>query len=137
MATRDVWEAVEKKPGMKTIGHRWVFDIKRNVDGSVDCFKARLIARGDRQRPGVDCAKTYAPTASLMLLHLLLATAALRGWRVASFDVSGAYLYSPNEETVLIEPPVDFLPELRGKAVRCGYETLIKNQVLFLSSKFV
>ncbi|MBW0541367.1 hypothetical protein O181_081082 [Austropuccinia psidii MF-1] len=82
MATREVWEAVEKKPGMKTIGHRWVFDIKRNVDGSIDRFKARLVAHGDRQRPGVDCAGT------------------------------------PVEETVLIEPPVDFLPELRGKALR-------------------
>ncbi|MBW0473016.1 hypothetical protein O181_012731 [Austropuccinia psidii MF-1] len=118
MASRDVWEAVEKKLGMKTIGHRWVFDIKRNVDGSVDRFKARLVARGDRQRPGVDCAETYTPTASLMSLRLLIATAALRGWRVASFDVSGAYLYSPVEETVLIEPPVDFLPELQGKALR-------------------
>ncbi|MBW0539838.1 hypothetical protein O181_079553 [Austropuccinia psidii MF-1] len=49
MATRDVWEAVEKKPGVKTICHRWVFDIRQNVDGSVDRFKARLVAREDRQ----------------------------------------------------------------------------------------
>ncbi|MBW0476559.1 hypothetical protein O181_016274 [Austropuccinia psidii MF-1] len=117
MAARDVWEAVEKKPGMKTIGHRWVFDVKQNIDGSVDRFKVRLVARGDRQRPGVDCAEMYAPAACLMSLRLLLATAALRGWWVASFDVSGAYLYSPVEETVLIEPPVDFLPELWGKAL--------------------
>ncbi|MBW0539836.1 hypothetical protein O181_079551 [Austropuccinia psidii MF-1] len=60
----------------------------------------------------------YAPTASLMSLRLVLATAALRNWRVASFNVSGAYLYSPVEETVLIEPQVDFLPELWGKALR-------------------
>ncbi|MBW0487678.1 hypothetical protein O181_027393 [Austropuccinia psidii MF-1] len=87
MATRDVWEAVEKKPGMTTIGHRWVFDIKQNVDGSIDRFKARLVS-----------------------------------WQVASFDVSGAYLYSPADETILIEPPVDFLPELRGKALRLKKE---------------
>ncbi|MBW0533279.1 hypothetical protein O181_072994 [Austropuccinia psidii MF-1] len=118
MATRDVWEAVEKKPGMKTIGHRWVFNIKQNVDGSIDLFKARLVARGDRQQPGVDCDKTYAPSASLMSLHLVLATAALKNWCVASFNVSGVYLYSPVEETVFIELPVDFLPELRGKALR-------------------
>ncbi|MBW0556429.1 hypothetical protein O181_096144 [Austropuccinia psidii MF-1] len=52
-----------------------------------------------------------------MSLRLLLATAALKGWQMALFDVSGAYLYSPVEETVFLEPPVDFLPELRGKAL--------------------
>ncbi|MBW0543122.1 hypothetical protein O181_082837 [Austropuccinia psidii MF-1] len=117
MTARDVWEVVEKKPGMKPIGHWWVFDLKRNVDGSVERSKARLVARGDRQQPGVDCTKTYAPTASLMSLRLVLATAILKSLWVASFNVSGAYLYSPVDETVLIEPPVDFLPELQGKAL--------------------
>ncbi|MBW0494788.1 hypothetical protein O181_034503 [Austropuccinia psidii MF-1] len=117
MATMDVWEVLEKKLGMKTIGHRGDFAIKKNVNGRVDHFKARLVAHGDRQRRRVDCAEMYVPTASLMSLCLVLATAALRSWRVASFDVSGAYLYSLVEETVLIEPPVDFLPEVWGKAL--------------------
>ncbi|MBW0471930.1 hypothetical protein O181_011645 [Austropuccinia psidii MF-1] len=117
MATREVWDVVDKMPGMKTIGHRWVFDLKRNGDGSIEKFKSRLVARGDKQRPGVDCAETYAPTASLMSLHLLLATSVLNSWRVASFHVSGAYLYSPVDKCVLVEPPVFFMPELRGKAL--------------------
>ncbi|MBW0485231.1 hypothetical protein O181_024946 [Austropuccinia psidii MF-1] len=118
MATRDVWEVLPKLLGMKIIGRRWVFDLKRNLDSTVEKFKARLVARGDRQRPGVDCAKMYTPTASLMSLHLLLGIAVLKGWKVASFDVSGAYFYIPVEECVLIEPPVDFLPTLRGKVLR-------------------
>ncbi|MBW0482769.1 hypothetical protein O181_022484 [Austropuccinia psidii MF-1] len=118
MAARDVWDAVEKKPDMKIIGHRWVFDLKRNLDSSIERFKARFVARGDRQRPGVDCTETYAPTASLASLRLLLATAAMKNWQVALFDVSGAYLYSPVDETVLVEPPVNFLPGLKGKVLR-------------------
>ncbi|MBW0537021.1 hypothetical protein O181_076736 [Austropuccinia psidii MF-1] len=117
IATRDVWEVLPKLPGMKNIGHCWVFDLKRNLDGTVKKFKARLVARGDRQRPGIDCAEMYAPTASLMSLHLLMGTAVLKGWQVASFDVSGAYLYSLVEECVLMEPAVDFLMELWGKVL--------------------
>ncbi|MBW0502835.1 hypothetical protein O181_042550 [Austropuccinia psidii MF-1] len=117
MATREVWDVVEKIPGMKTIGHRWVFDLKSNANGSIEKFKARLVAGGDKQCPGVDCAETYAPTASLMSLRLVLATAVSKGWRVASFDVSGMYLYSPVEECILVEPPIFFMPELRGKAL--------------------
>ncbi|MBW0488358.1 hypothetical protein O181_028073 [Austropuccinia psidii MF-1] len=120
MAARDVWEVVEKKPGMKTIGPWWVFDLKQNTDGSAKLFKPRLVAHGDRQRPGVDCTETYTPTASLMSLHLVLATAALKNWRVASFNVSGMYLYSLVDETVLVEPLVNFLPELHLKKALYG-----------------
>ncbi|MBW0545411.1 hypothetical protein O181_085126 [Austropuccinia psidii MF-1] len=102
MATRDVWEIVEKVPGMKTIGHRWVFDLKNNANGSIEKFKARLVAHGDKQCLGVDCAKTYTPTASLMSLHLVLAATVLKGWKMASFDVSGAYLYSPVDKMAVI-----------------------------------
>ncbi|MBW0487542.1 hypothetical protein O181_027257 [Austropuccinia psidii MF-1] len=61
--------------------------------------------------------ETYAPTASLMSLRLLLATTCLQPWKVCSFDVSGAYLYSPVEETVLMEPPTHFIPSLKGKVL--------------------
>ncbi|MBW0464642.1 hypothetical protein O181_004357 [Austropuccinia psidii MF-1] len=101
----------------KRAGHWWVFDLKTNTNGSIAKFKAPLVAHGDKQRPGVDCAEAYAPTASLMSLCLMLETAVLNHWKVASFDVSGAYLYSLVEECVLIELPTYFMPELRGKVL--------------------
>ncbi|MBW0514300.1 hypothetical protein O181_054015 [Austropuccinia psidii MF-1] len=90
---------------MKTVGHQWVFDLKTNTDGGIAKFKAQLVVRGDKQCPGVDCSETYTPTASLMPLCLMLATAVLNGWQVASFDMSVAYLYSPVNKCVLVEPP--------------------------------
>ncbi|MBW0494048.1 hypothetical protein O181_033763 [Austropuccinia psidii MF-1] len=98
--------------------HEWKKACERHADGSVEKFKARLVARGDRQRPGIDCTETYAPTASLMSLRLVLAHAACSNWTVSSFDVSGAYLYSPVKETVFLEPPTYFCPNLKGKALR-------------------
>ncbi|MBW0482470.1 hypothetical protein O181_022185 [Austropuccinia psidii MF-1] len=79
----------------------------------------RMAARDvwDVVRPGVDCAETYAPTASLMSLRLMLVASVLNGWQVASFDVSGTYLHSPVDECILVEPPTFFLPELRGKVL--------------------
>ncbi|MBW0485567.1 hypothetical protein O181_025282 [Austropuccinia psidii MF-1] len=78
MERRDVWEVVNKQKGMKTIGHQWVFDMKRQDDASVEKLKARLVARGNRQPPGIDCTETYAPMDSLMLLRLILTTACPR-----------------------------------------------------------
>ncbi|MBW0478794.1 hypothetical protein O181_018509 [Austropuccinia psidii MF-1] len=44
-------------------------------------------------------------------------------WLVASFDFSGAYLCSPVKETVFVEPPTHFLPNLKGKVLygRCWW----------------
>ncbi|MBW0541636.1 hypothetical protein O181_081351 [Austropuccinia psidii MF-1] len=117
MALRDVWEVVEKDRTVKTIRHCWVFNIKHHANGTIEKFKACFVATGDCQRPGVDCTKTYAPTTSLMSLHLVLAHAICNNWALSSFDVSGAYLYSPVKETVFIEPLTYFCLQLKGKAL--------------------
>ncbi|MBW0528987.1 hypothetical protein O181_068702 [Austropuccinia psidii MF-1] len=117
MKKRGVWQAIKKTPAMKTIGYCWVFDTKIDELGNVKKFKAQLVACGDQQQLVIDCRKTYAPTASLMSLRLLLATTCLKHWKVCSFDVSGAYLYSPVEETVLMEPPTHFIPSLEVKVL--------------------
>ncbi|MBW0465878.1 hypothetical protein O181_005593 [Austropuccinia psidii MF-1] len=46
---RDVWDVINKTPGMTTIVHWWVFDIKRNNNGMVERFKARMVAHSDCQ----------------------------------------------------------------------------------------
>ncbi|MBW0515777.1 hypothetical protein O181_055492 [Austropuccinia psidii MF-1] len=117
MKRRGVWQPISRTPTMKTIRHHWVFDTKLDEYGNIKKVKARLLACGDQQRPGVDCMEKYAPTASLMSLRLLLGTACLQCWKVCSFDVSGTYLYSLVEETVLMEPPTNFIPSLKGKVL--------------------
>ncbi|MBW0460349.1 hypothetical protein O181_000064 [Austropuccinia psidii MF-1] len=123
MLVRDVWEAVDRDKTMKAIGNCWVFDIKHHANGTIKKFKANFLAQGNRQRPGVDCTKTYTPTASLMSLQLVLAHAACNQWTLVSFNVSGAYLHSLVKETVLVEPPIQFWPHLKGK-VLCLKKTL-------------
>ncbi|MBW0472693.1 hypothetical protein O181_012408 [Austropuccinia psidii MF-1] len=49
MKQRDVWEVINKMPGMTPSSHRWVFDIKHNPNGTVERFKAQMVARGDHQ----------------------------------------------------------------------------------------
>ncbi|MBW0464943.1 hypothetical protein O181_004658 [Austropuccinia psidii MF-1] len=40
MAKRDVWDVMVKEPGMKTIGHQWLFDLETNTNSGIAKFKA-------------------------------------------------------------------------------------------------
>ena len=56
------WKLVNLPPGAKTIGSEWVFQLKCNADGSIEWYKARLIAKGYSQHFGFDYTEIFAPT---------------------------------------------------------------------------
>ena len=60
-------ELTELPKGRKAVGCKWVFKINRNADGSVEIYKARLVAQGFSQRYGVDYDETFSPVVRLSL----------------------------------------------------------------------
>ena len=57
------WQVVNRPVDRKVVGSKWVFKVKHKADGSVDRYKARLVAQGFSQQPGTDYDDTYAPVA--------------------------------------------------------------------------
>jgi hypothetical protein len=43
------WDVVDKVERGKEVGSKWVFKVKRLADGSIDKFKARLVAQSFTQ----------------------------------------------------------------------------------------
>ena len=74
------WSLVPLPPGHEAIGCRWVYKIKYNSDGSVEYYKAWLVAKGYTQVVGIDYKKTFSPTEKLTTLCCLLTIAAARKW---------------------------------------------------------
>ena len=102
------WKTVPRPTDKNIVGSKWVFRIKRKADGTVDKYKARLVARGFSQIYGVDFFNTYSPVARLSSFRLILAIAARYDWEVESFDFVGAYLngeLDDNEEIYMDSPP--------------------------------
>ena len=58
---QSTWSLVLASPHQNLIGCRWVFKLKRNSDGSIARYKARLVAKDFHQQPGIDYDETFNP----------------------------------------------------------------------------
>ncbi|GAB2286800.1 hypothetical protein Dimus_039792 [Dionaea muscipula] len=112
------WQLVPLPVGHRPIGCRWVFKIKHRVDGSLERYKARLVARGFTQRAGIDYRETFAPVAKLIVVRCLLSLAAIRGWSLHQLDVHNAFLHSDLTEEIYMLPPPGYLRQGEGLVCR-------------------
>eukprot|EP01018_Ginkgo_biloba_P002260 Gb_17709 [translate_table: standard] len=78
----NTWDLVVLPSGKKPIGCKWVYKVKCKVDGTLDKYKARLIAKGFSQVEGIDYDETFAPTTKMSTIYLILAMATQFGWKV-------------------------------------------------------
>ena len=86
------WELVDPPQGANIVGSKWVFRAKKDAAGNVVRYKARLVAQGFSQVPGVDYFDTYAPVAKLASICTVLALAARQNLELHQVDIKGAYL---------------------------------------------
>ena len=68
------WDLLDLPSGKSTIDCKWVYKIKTRSDGTVDRYKAHLVARGFTQEYGIDYEETFA------LVRTLIIVSAARKW---------------------------------------------------------
>ncbi|KAK8557131.1 hypothetical protein V6N13_035235 [Hibiscus sabdariffa] len=119
MSDNQVWTLVEPPEGVKPIGCKWVFKKKTDMDGNVQTYKGRLVAKGFRQIHGVDYDETFSPVAMFKSIRILLAIAAFHDYEIWQMDVKTAFLNGKLEEDVYMTQPEGFVtPENAGKVCK-------------------
>jgi hypothetical protein len=61
LRSNHTWSLVPFHPSMNVVGSGWVYRIKCRVDGSIEHYKARLVARGFTQQEGINYSETFNP----------------------------------------------------------------------------
>ena len=108
----DVWDLVNLPPGRKAVGSKWVFKKKTGADGSIERYKARLVAQGYSQKYGTDYDETFCPVVTQESLRTLIALSVQKGFKLHQVDVTTAFLNGTLEEEVYMRQPEGF--EIRG-----------------------
>ena len=105
--SKGTWKPTIDKSTSKPIRCKWVFAKKFNHDGSLNKYKARLVAMGNTQKHGIDYNETFAPTMALKSFRTLIALATAQGFPVYQADVPTAFIQGtlPVDEQIQMVPP--------------------------------
>ena len=103
MNNRGVWRKIKRRDipsGRKIIGSKWVF--KEKKDG---VFRARLVALGYNQVPGVDFTDNFSPVVSDETIKLLIVIMLKKNWDSMMMDIETAFLEGKLTEKIYMSIP--------------------------------
>jgi hypothetical protein len=104
-----IWELVDRPYGCKLVGCKWVFKKKLRLDGTIDKYKARLVANGYTKKEGEYFFDTYSHVASLTTICVLLSLATSHGLLLHQMYVNTTFLNEELEEEIYMTQPDEFV----------------------------
>ncbi|GKB69961.1 ribonuclease H-like domain-containing protein [Tanacetum coccineum] len=104
----NTWVLVPRPPDANIVRSLWLFRHKHNADGSLNRYKARLVANGNTQIVGIDVDETFSPVVKPATIRTVLSLAISRHWPVHQLDVKNAFLHGSLSETVYMYQPPGF-----------------------------
>jgi hypothetical protein len=109
LMVNNTWTLVPLPAGRKPISYKWVFKIEQGTNGDVECYKAKLVARGFTQTYGVDYNETFALVAKFTSIHCIIALTTLKDMEIHQMDVKIAFLNGELEEEIYMEQLQGFM----------------------------
>ncbi|KAL0340272.1 UNVERIFIED_CONTAM: Retrovirus-related Pol polyprotein from transposon TNT 1-94 [Sesamum radiatum] len=109
IVSKRTWMLVDLPRRCTTIGCKWIFKKKLKSDRTVDKFKAKLVAKGFKQKKRIDYLDIYSPVAQLTIIRVLIALASVYNFSIHQVDVKTTFLYGELEEKIYMDHLENFV----------------------------
>ncbi|GAA0174361.1 transmembrane signal receptor [Lithospermum erythrorhizon] len=105
--------------------------------GSMDKYKARLVANGYNQIEGIDYFDSFSPMAKNVIVRIVLALAVAKSWILHQMDINNAFLHGYLDEDIYMSLPEGYREEEQGKSHHDPCLFLYKADKVFLIIVYV
>ena len=94
------WELIDMPKEKRIVGCKWMFTVNFKSNGSLERYKAHLVAKGFTQNYGIDYSETFAPVVKLNTVRVLLSIAINLDWQLQQLDFKNAFLNGDLKEGI-------------------------------------
>ncbi|KAI5335210.1 hypothetical protein L3X38_025343 [Prunus dulcis] len=112
------WTVVNPPQGIVPIENKWIFKRKIGSEGKVETYKARLAAKGYKQREGTDYEETFSPVAMINSIQILLPLVAHYNYEIWKMDIKMALLNGYLQEELYMDQLEGFVSKTKSHKVR-------------------
>ncbi|MCO5568745.1 hypothetical protein L7F22_022445 [Adiantum nelumboides] len=99
----NTWTLASLSPGRQPISCKWILRYKLRRDGSIDRYKARLVAQEFSQKPSLDYLETFLPVLSMNSFRVIVALAAHYQFHLHQLDIKIAFLHGDLDEELYLQ----------------------------------
>ncbi|PKI77849.1 hypothetical protein CRG98_001760 [Punica granatum] len=87
------WDLVSPSPMQNVVSCKWVYHIEQKADGTIDSYKAQLVAKRFNQRERVDYSETFSPVIKPVTIQTVLSIVVPSQWPIRQLDVKNAFFH--------------------------------------------
>lgn len=92
LVANPTWELVPFDPIKNPARCKWVLMMKEKPNGSIECYKARLVTLGFKQQPFLDYDETFSLVVKPITIRVVLSLTLNSGWSIRQLNVKECIL---------------------------------------------